>query len=936
MSYVLLPCIQKSQQKEIKPGHHFWLFHQEYGSMVEYTKTYKLCAKNHPLTVCKYYICATSIMSRSVLVAMSDSNLQEAISVNVEQINDNGTVYSTPVHSESEGNQNTIPGVVNESNNSTDTIFINASSREGQTELNASMVLSEASKATSTDILFPDTATAETVALSAVVLSGSSGTGQSNMIFTTTPTTELNHDMTNPMEQLSTSDVTHHKSSEAAGTTESSHEMEQNTALNVAISSDSETTQSQMIFSSATVTSEAENAVTIQHSTLSNDDLSESNKPDDGEMVYTVVAMDNNIGHLMEMDSENLSKEVQLSLVHPSSTEDNTEQATTTSKSLSDINQLAMIAASIEENPKKTPGKKSNKKDLPIKIVKGRVLCPDCDQTFSDVPSMRRHRLIHSDDKPFQCDFCDKSFRRKDNLREHRNIHTQENVYKCKRCGKTFPRKYTHKVHMSRFCGRPSHTTTENLAESLQGGGKPRAGMGASKTSEPCLLCFKTFRDASTLKRHLLTHSDERPYKCNECDKAFRRKDHLQEHVIVHKLVRPFTCQTCGKSFSRKNGLKTHMIRTTHLLGFDSIIVPNQPKDSDKVEVRVTEQGLAVEELVASSSEVFGQGSNGENQPTSESMKIQTSSDSERSGILESSSESNAVSLQFSEMRTNAGNSETTIFVISEKRQDTNPESDVQLGETTSQAHVMKVYLCPTCNVTFPEKEELWTHFQDHLGANTSACQRCFQVFESVELFEEHRKICIDKEDESDFRAEKSSEINEGLSEDNAFDTNDDSQDSVVVESNETREAAVEKNNGHSQNAIDDQNVAVNGGGCETPPNLKKRKRLTTPEKGEQTCSTCGKVFRDSTALRRHSLVHSDERPHACSHCEKRFRRRDHLKAHELAHHSGITSHDCKTCDATFNTRYALTVHSKACKNRPSSPKDVITDEVCNNAYFEN
>ncbi|XP_028414748.1 zinc finger protein 184-like [Dendronephthya gigantea] len=720
-------------------------------------------------------------------------------------------------------------------------------------------------------------------------------------------------------------------------------------------------------------------STTLAQNTVPNVVFSEGNKTEGEDMVFTVVAVDSNIDEYVEMNSETLPQEVQLSLVQPPAESDT---GGNNSDRLSDINQLALIAASIEETPKhanvtspedaqeksseipmvelensNTPrqAKPKNYQDSAgaQKNVKGRVVCTICDQNFSDLPSMRRHRLIHSEEKPYQCDFCDKAFRRKDNLREHRNIHTQEHVYKCDRCGKTFPRKYTHKVHMSRFCMKPGEVSgigDETWTTTSEKAAHVKTNMVATKTSEPCHICFKTFRDASTLKRHLLTHSDERPYKCTECDKAFRRKDHLQEHVIVHKLIRPFSCQTCGKSFSRKNGLKTHMIRTTHLLGFDDIVIPEQPKDSEGVAVDVVEQVLAADQLVATTSEVFPETSQGENVTSNNEQS--TSADISSSGQSKSSdnvavhvvehvleadqlvsatsevfpgnsqsdkptgntdqsalskgtngsnfqpegndrARSTTVTLEFSKVPANSENpteSETTV-VISEKGTEPNELDNLEnvepMDDSSAQdveSVVIKSIFCPSCNGTFPGKVELWEHFQQHIDEGMFACELCFEIFVSTELLQEHQKNC---------------------------------DPSTVGGSDE----------GDDENTVSNETVGTPEKDRSTP-NSRKRKRTNTAERTDQTCTVCNKVFRDTTALKRHALVHSGERPHACGECEKRFRRRDHLKAHEIAYHSGITSHECKTCDAAFNTRYALTVHAKTCKNRPSSPKEPVSQEV--------
>ena len=43
------------------------------------------------------------------------------------------------------------------------------------------------------------------------------------------------------------------------------------------------------------------------------------------------------------------------------------------------------------------------------------------------------------------------------------------------------------------------------------------------------------------------------------------------------------------------------------------------------------------------------------------------------------------------------------------------------------------------------------------------------------------------------------------------------------------------------------------------------------------SCTLCGKMFNNSSALAKHKLTHSDERKHVCPICSKAFKRQDHL-----------------------------------------------------------
>ncbi|XP_022201850.2 protein bric-a-brac 2 [Nilaparvata lugens] len=74
-----------------------------------------------------------------------------------------------------------------------------------------------------------------------------------------------------------------------------------------------------------------------------------------------------------------------------------------------------------------------------------------------------------------------------------------------------------------------------------------------------CLICNKNFHSRQNLRRHLQTHTGEKPHRCDYCDLSFLRLSHLQRHVRVHTGERPYACTLCPKQFSRSDKLKSHM-----------------------------------------------------------------------------------------------------------------------------------------------------------------------------------------------------------------------------------------------------------------------------------------------------------------------------------------------------------------------------------------
>lgn len=81
----------------------------------------------------------------------------------------------------------------------------------------------------------------------------------------------------------------------------------------------------------------------------------------------------------------------------------------------------------------------------PPKPVKKNHGCDMCGKAFRDVYHLNRHKLSHSDEKPFECPICQQRFKRKDRMTYHVRSHDGgvHKPYICSVCGKGFSR-YVH------------------------------------------------------------------------------------------------------------------------------------------------------------------------------------------------------------------------------------------------------------------------------------------------------------------------------------------------------------------------------------------------------------------------------------------------------------------------------------------------------------
>ena len=65
-----------------------------------------------------------------------------------------------------------------------------------------------------------------------------------------------------------------------------------------------------------------------------------------------------------------------------------------------------------------------------------------------------------------------------------------------------------------------------------------------------CDYCSYTNSRQFLLKRHMRTHSTERPHVCNTCNQTFKDLVALQNHVNTHTGIKPHKCKECDASFT--------------------------------------------------------------------------------------------------------------------------------------------------------------------------------------------------------------------------------------------------------------------------------------------------------------------------------------------------------------------------------------------------
>ncbi|XP_018095726.1 myc-associated zinc finger protein isoform X1 [Xenopus laevis] len=202
------------------------------------------------------------------------------------------------------------------------------------------------------------------------------------------------------------------------------------------------------------------------------------------------------------------------------------------------------------------------------KKVRKNHACEMCGKAFRDVYHLNRHKLSHSDEKPYSCHVCQQRFKRKDRMTYHVRSHdgTVHKPYICSHCGKGFSRpdhlnSHVRQVHSTE---RPFKCQTCEAAFATKD--RLRAHMVRHEEKVPCHVCGKLL-SAAYITDHMKVHSQGPNHVCELCNKGFATAAYLRVHSVKHHgLVCPradsFLCKLCSvhcKTLAQLSGhIRTH------------------------------------------------------------------------------------------------------------------------------------------------------------------------------------------------------------------------------------------------------------------------------------------------------------------------------------------------------------------------------------------
>ncbi|XP_060100174.1 ras-responsive element-binding protein 1 [Heteronotia binoei] len=354
-----------------------------------------------------------------------------------------------------------------------------------------------------------------------------------------------------------------------------------------------------------------------------------------------------------------------------------------------------------------------------------------------------------------------------------------------------------------------------------------------------CPHCPRVFPWASSLQRHMLTHTGQKPFPCQKCDAFFSTKSNCERHLL------------------RKHGIASYCLRRNGLIP--------QSKESDAGSHDSTDSQSDLENTSAGSEALDL--TSGERDPPEEATGLlqpegspkeedkfnssqgeedaQMKISEDEEGLEEDSASNRSLDLNFA--------SKLMDFKLAESDQSTGS------GVQTENRHT-----CNICGKSFKFAGTLTRHKKAHAQEDKkdekSSEDESRSVQDGAQAYAAEVLSPEQDEPSSDTKVAESPTDGEATGKEN------EESESISEEESMERKS--------SEKSDDDRKPKANGAA----------KNESKADKRKKVCTICNKRFWSLQDLTRHTRSHTGERPYQCQTCERTFTLKHSLVRHQRIH----------------------------------------------------
>lgn len=182
--------------------------------------------------------------------------------------------------------------------------------------------------------------------------------------------------------------------------------------------------------------------------------------------------------------------------------------------------------------------------------------------------------------KQFICNKCLKVFSKKSILLRHSLVHNRSAAaFRCTQCFRAFTQNVALKKHLKNsVCLKKSLKNLNQVSNTSEESCEEEP---VEEKKSVCPYCDRSFLKPSDCDRHILTHTNERKFKCirDDCNKTFKLKNTLERHLKTHER-QTFTCKSCSSTYKSLKALQYHMRLHSSRHTFTVIRTNSQPNPS--------------------------------------------------------------------------------------------------------------------------------------------------------------------------------------------------------------------------------------------------------------------------------------------------------------------------------------------------------------------